>query len=75
MATEPGNDSVLREAARDLVDTLRPYRVLTRHELADLSREAAWKTVGFDEALRWAVEHGYLRPLGSDLYEIPPDRE
>lgn len=71
MATEARYEALLREAARDLVDTLEPDRVLTRHDLADLSGERQWGTVGFDEALKWAVEHGLLRSLGLELYELP----
>jgi hypothetical protein len=33
-----------------------------------------WRTVSFEHALQWAVDHDVLRALGSDLYEIctPP---
>jgi hypothetical protein len=75
MATESRYEALLREAARDLVDTLEPYRVLTRQALADLSREGHWSTVAFDEALKWAMERGLIRSLGPDLYEVPREPE
>lgn len=71
MPADARYEALLREAARDLVDTLEPYRVLPRHRLADLSGERHWGTVGFAEALKWAEEHGLLRSLGRDLYELP----
>jgi hypothetical protein len=46
------DDTVLREAAHRLADTITPYRVLTRDKLAELSGEASWQTVSFDLALR-----------------------
>jgi hypothetical protein len=66
-------DAVLREAAHRLADTLAPYRVLTRENLAELSGASRWSTVGFDPALRWAVDHGFLRRLDEELYEIGPE--
>jgi hypothetical protein len=63
------DDALLREAARHLADTLAPYRVLPRQQLAGLSGEARWRTVSFREALRWAVEHGVLRRLDADFHE------
>ena len=65
-------DAVLREAAHRLADTLAPYRVLTRDDLAALSEASDWKSVGFDEALRWAVAHDFVRALDANLYEIGP---
>jgi hypothetical protein len=65
-------DAVLREAAHRLADTLAPYRVLTRERLAEFSGASSWHTVGFDLALRWAVDHEFLRRLDDDLYEIGP---
>lgn len=65
-------DALLREAAHRLADVLTPYRVLTRAKLAELSGASHWKTIGFDEALRWAVDRDFLRRLGGDLYEIGP---
>jgi hypothetical protein len=75
MTTETPYKTLLREAARDLVDTLGPYRVLTRQSLVDLSEERYWGAVRFEEALKWAVDHGLLRQLGPDLYEVPLQRE
>jgi hypothetical protein len=43
------------------------YRVLTTERLAALSGSARWPTVGFAEALAWAVDNDILRRLGSDL--------
>lgn len=71
--TSAGHDgALLREAARRLVDTITPYRVLTRESLADLSGTSMWNTVDLDQALRWAVDHDFLRQLSDDLYEIGP---
>ena len=64
------DDALLREAAHRLADTVAPYRVLTRESLAALSGVDDWRTVGFDQALGWAVDHGVLRRLDADLYEI-----
>ena len=64
------DDSLLRAAAQRLADTLAPYRVLTRDELARLSGVADWRDVSFEEALQWAVDHGVVRRLDADLYEI-----
>lgn len=64
------DDVVLREAARRLSDTITPYRVLTRDKLAELSGEDYWRTVSFEQALQWAVDHDVLRALDPDLYEI-----
>jgi hypothetical protein len=75
MAAETRSEALLREAARDLVDTLEPYRVLTRQRLAELSEARHWVTVGFEQALQWAVEHGLVRTLGPDLYELPRKRD
>jgi hypothetical protein len=75
MATDARYEALLREAARDLVDTLEPYRVLTRQRLAELASERHWDTVGFDEALKWATDHGLLRALEPDLYELPRNRD
>ena len=66
------DDALLREAAHRLVDTIAPYRVLTRKSLADLSGTSVWKAVDLDQAVRWAVDHDYLRQLSDDLYEIGP---
>jgi hypothetical protein len=68
---EDRQDEVLREAAHRLADTIAPYRVLTKDKLAELSGEDAWRTVSFERALDWAVDHGVLRRLAPDLYEIP----
>jgi len=66
-------DALLREAAHRLADTLAPYRVLTREKLAELSGASGWNTIGFERALRWAVEQDFLRRLDEDLYEIGPE--
>jgi hypothetical protein len=63
-------DAVLREAAHRLADTLAPYRILTRDSLADLSGVGLWRSVSFEHALQWAVDHDVLRALGGDLYEL-----
>ena len=68
------SDALIREAAHRLADTLAPYRVLTRDDLAGLSRASRWNTIGFDQALRWGVDHDVLRRLDDDLYEIGPGR-
>lgn len=68
-------DTLVREAARRLADTLAPYRVLTRERLAELSGASSWNTIDFDWALRWAVDHRFLRRLDEDLYEIGPNRD
>ena len=65
-------DALLREAAHRLADTIAPYRVLTRDKLAELCGASRWHTIGFDHALRWAVEHEFLRRLDGELYEIGP---
>jgi hypothetical protein len=65
-------DAFLREAAHRLADTLAPYRVLTREKLAEFSGASRWNTIGFDAALRWAVEHDFVRRLDEDLYESGP---
>ena len=75
MAADARYEALLREAARDLVDTLEPYRVLPRQRLVDLSGARQWGTVGFDEALKWSEERGLLRSLGPDLYELPRERD
>jgi hypothetical protein len=72
MSTQDHYDAILREAAHRLADTIAPYRVLTRDKLADLSGVSGWTTVGFDSALRWAVDHDFLHRLDEDLYEIGP---
>ena len=64
------DDALLREAARRLADTVTPYRVLTRASLAALSGVDHWRSVSFEQALRWATDHGVLRQLDPDLYEI-----
>ena len=66
-------DALLREAAHRLADTLAPYRVLTREKLGELSGASSWNTIGFEPALRWAVDHAVLRRLDEDLYEIGPE--
>jgi hypothetical protein len=66
-------EALEREAAHRLADTLAPYGVLTRERLAKLSGGSRWNTVGFEQALRWAVDHDYLRRLDDDLYEIGPE--
>jgi hypothetical protein len=66
------SDALLREAAHRLADTTAPYRVLTRETLAELSGISHWNTVGFDQALHWAVDHDFLRRLSDDMYEIGP---
>jgi hypothetical protein len=66
------SDALLREAAHRLADTIAPYRVLTRGNLAELSGMSQWNTVKFDRALRWAVDHDLVRRLDDDLYEIAP---
>jgi hypothetical protein len=73
MTTRPQDrkDALLREAAHTLRDIVAPYRVLTRERLASLSSETHWRSVSFEQALDWAVDHGDLRRLGDDLYEIP----
>jgi hypothetical protein len=65
-------DALRREAAHRLADALTPYRVLTRAKLAEVSGASHWNTIGFDEALRWAVDRDFLRRLDGDLYEIAP---
>ncbi len=62
-------DARLRDAAQRLADTIAPYRVLTRDQLAGLSGAADWSDVTFEEALQWAVDHGVLRRLDADFYE------
>jgi hypothetical protein len=64
-------EALLREAAHRLADTLAPYRVLPRDELAKLSGEGSWRAVTFQEALDWGVDHGILRRLDADFYETP----
>lgn len=64
---------LLREAAHRLADTVAPYRVLTRERLAELSEASLWSTIDFEAALRWAVDHGFLRRLDDGLYEIGPE--
>ena len=66
-------DVLEREAAHRLVDTLAPYRVLTRERLAELSGASSWDTIDFQSALRWAVDHRFLLRLDEDLYEIGPE--
>lgn len=61
--------ALVREAAHRLADTLAPYRVLTRHQLAKLSGEAHWRAAPFQEAREWAVDHGVLRRLDADSYK------
>ncbi len=63
-------DALLSEAAHRLADTVAPYRVLTRESLAELSGEDLWRSVSFEQALRWAVDHGVLRRLTPELYEV-----
>lgn len=63
-------DAVLREAAHRLADTIAPYRILTRDRLAELSGVGRWRTVSFERALQWAIDHDVLRALGGDLYEL-----
>ena len=63
--------ALLREAAHRLADTAASYGVLNIERLAALSGSARWPTVGFAEALAWAVDNDILRRLGSDLYEVP----
>lgn len=65
------DDALLREAAQRLVDTMAPYRVLTRDQLEILSGAGKWRSVSFEHALQWAVKHGVLGRLSDDLYEIP----
>ena len=72
MSTPPHHgrpNALLREAVHRLAATIAPYRVLTRQQLAELSGEANWRAVPFQEALDWAVEHGVLRRLDADFYE------
>jgi hypothetical protein len=64
------SDALLREAAHHLAETLAPYGVLTRDRLAELSGASRWTAVGFDGALRWAVDHAVVRRLDEELYEI-----
>jgi hypothetical protein len=64
-------DALLHEAVQRLVDTAAPYGVLTRQNLEILSGADRWHSVRFEHALRWAVEHGMLRRLSADLYEVP----
>ena len=66
-------DAILREAAHRLADALTPYRVLRRAELGEISGASRWKTIDFEVALRWAVEHDYLRHRGEDWYEVGPE--
>lgn len=68
-------DALLLEAAHRLVDTLTPYRVLTREILAELSGASRWNTIDFEQALRWAVDHDYLRRLGGESYEVGPEAD
>jgi hypothetical protein len=63
-------EALLREAAHRLADTVAPYRVLTRERLAALSEEDHWRSISFEQALRWAVDHDVLRQLDPGLYEI-----
>jgi hypothetical protein len=74
MSTRSGDrsDALLREAAHHLADTLSPYGVLTRDRLAELAGASRWTAVGFDGALRWAVDHDVIRRLDGELYEIGP---
>jgi hypothetical protein len=72
MSTDDRYDALLHEAAHRLADTLAPYRVLTREDLAELSGAARWNTIRFEQALRWAVAHDVLRRLDKDLYEMSP---
>ena len=67
------DDTRLREAAHRLVETLQPYRVLTRANLDELSGASGWEAIDFELALRWSVDHNYLRSLGGDLYELGPE--
>lgn len=66
-------EALLREAARRLVDALTPYGALARAKLAELSGAPRWSTIDFGAALRWAVDHNYLRRLGGDWYEVGPE--
>ena len=74
MSTRPDDrsDALLREAAHRLADTLAPYGVLTRDRRAEFSGASRWTAIGFDEALRWAVDHDVVRRLDRELYEIGP---
>ena len=64
-------DALLGEAARRLVHTIEPFRVLTRDELRTRSGAGRWRTITFGQALEWAVANGMLHRLSSELYEIP----
>jgi hypothetical protein len=65
-------EALRREAAHRLADTLAPYGVLTRDKLVELSGASRWTRIEFDPALRWAVEHDFVRRLDEELYEIGP---
>ena len=64
-------EALLREAAQSLADTIAPYRVLTRADLAGLAGVDRWRSVDFDKALECALALGLLRRLPDDFYETP----
>jgi hypothetical protein len=67
------DETLLREAAHRLADTVAPYRVLTGARLAQLAGAPRWTTIDFQAALRWAVDHRFLLRLDDELYEIGPE--
>jgi hypothetical protein len=71
-ATSDYHAALLRDAANGLVDASAPYRVLPREKLAALAGANRWRTITLDDALQWAIAHGILHQLDTDLYEIPP---
>lgn len=62
-------DALVREAARDLAQTIALYGVLTRADLVSISSAGNWMSVGFDTALDCAIALGLVRRLDEDLYE------
>lgn len=64
-----GYDSVLREAARELAETLASYGVLTRSDLVAHSGAERWTSVDFHAALECAIDLGLIREVDENLYE------
>ncbi|HTX31786.1 MAG TPA: hypothetical protein VMD09_10385 [Solirubrobacteraceae bacterium] len=62
-------DSVLREAARGLSETLASYGVLTRADLVARSGAERWTSVDFHPALECAIDLGLIREVDDNLYE------
>lgn len=63
------HDALVREAARDLAQTLALYGVLTRADLVRISSADHWMSVDPDAALECAIALGLIRRLDEDLYE------